>query len=72
MKEVIEPIDKNLIEKELTPERFLRKTNNGGNELYIINQHNSPNVMQEVGRLRELTFRNAGGGTGRVPGIQRE
>jgi hypothetical protein len=65
MKEVIEAVNKNLIEKELTPERFLRKTNNGGNELYIINHHNSPNIMKEVGRLRELTFRNAGGGTGK-------
>lgn len=65
MKEVIEAIDKNIIEKELTPERFLRKTNNGGNELYIVNHHNSPNIMREVGRLRELTFRNAGGGTGK-------
>lgn len=65
MKEVAEPVDKKLIIKELTPERFLRKTNNGGNELYIINHHNSPNIMREVGRLRELTFRNAGGGTGK-------
>lgn len=65
MKEVIEPVDKRLLINELTPERFLRKTNNGGNELYIINHHNSPNIMKEVGRLRELTFRNAGGGTGK-------
>lgn len=65
MKEVIEAVDKDLLEKELVPERFLRKTNNGGNELYIINHHNSPNLMREVGRLRELTFRNAGGGTGK-------
>jgi len=65
MKEVIEPVNKKLLINELTPERFLRKTNNGGNELYIINHHNSPNIMREVGRLRELTFRNAGGGTGK-------
>ncbi|MCB2197272.1 MAG: GNAT family N-acetyltransferase [Bacteroidetes bacterium] len=65
MKDVIEAVDRNLLEKELTKERFLRKTNNGGNELYIINHHNAPNVMREVGRLRELTFRNAGGGTGK-------
>lgn len=65
MKDVIEAVDRNLIEKELTKERFLRNTNNGGNELYIINHHNSPNVMREIGRLRELTFRNAGGGTGK-------
>ncbi|OFX90332.1 MAG: hemolysin [Bacteroidetes bacterium GWF2_33_16] len=66
MKDIIEPIDKRLIERELTPEKFLRKTNNGGNELYIINYHNSPYTMQEIGRLRELTFRNAGGGTGKA------
>ncbi|MDA3954538.1 MAG: GNAT family N-acetyltransferase [Bacteroidales bacterium] len=64
MKDVIEAVNKDLIIGELTSERFLRKTNNGGNELYIINYHNSPNTMREVGRLRELTFRNAGGGTG--------
>lgn len=65
MKEVIEAVDRELILKELTKDKFLRKTNNGGNELYIINHHNSPNIMKEVGRLRELTFREAGGGTGK-------
>ncbi len=65
MKKVVSPVDKKLIEKELTHDRFLRNTNNGGNKLYIINYHNSPNIMREVGRLRELTFRNAGGGTGK-------
>ncbi|MGE0088336.1 MAG: GNAT family N-acetyltransferase [Bacteroidales bacterium] len=65
MKEIIEPIDKKLIKAELTHEKFLRKTNNVGNELYIINYHNSPNTLNEIGRLRELTFRNAGGGTGK-------
>lgn len=65
MKDVIDPVDKTLIINELTPEKFLRKTNNGGNELYIINHHNSPNTMREIGRLRELTFRNSGGGTGK-------
>lgn len=64
MKPIIEPVDRKLIEKELTEERFLRKTNNGGNMLYIVNAHNSPNVMREIGRLRELSFRDSGGGTG--------
>lgn len=65
MKEVVAAVEKELILKELTKDKFLRKTNNGGNELYVINHHNSPNIMREVGRLRELTFRNAGGGTGK-------
>jgi len=64
MEQIIEHVDKKLLEQELTPERFIRHTNNAGNELYIFSAHNSPNLMQEVGRLRELTFRSAGGGTG--------
>lgn len=65
MKQVILPVDKELIEMELTPEKFLRNTNNGSNELYIITFHDSPNTMREIGRLREITFRLAGGGTGK-------
>lgn len=53
------------IVKELTRERFLRKTNNGNNEVYIFTSHDSETLMTEVGRLRELTFRSAGGGTGK-------
>ncbi|MDD2798194.1 MAG: GNAT family N-acetyltransferase [Bacteroidales bacterium] len=64
MQKVIDPIAKELIIKELTDERFLRKTNKGGNEIYIVNHHNAPNTMQEIGRLREVAFREAGGGTG--------
>jgi hypothetical protein len=29
-----------------------------------VNIHNAPNVVREIGRLREITFRDAGGGTG--------
>jgi hypothetical protein len=65
MHEIISPIPKDFIIKELTPDKFVRTTNNAGNELYIITCHDSPNLMQEIGRLRELTFRAAGGGTGK-------
>ena len=63
-KEIIAPIDKSIIKKELTPERFIRQTRKGENEIYIVNHHNSPNTVQEIGRLREVTFRASGGGTG--------
>lgn len=63
-KDIIPPIDRALIEAELTPERFIRKTNNGSNLIYIVNNQNAPNTLREIGRLRELTFREAGGGTG--------
>lgn len=68
---IIEPVDTALIEAELTPERFLRQTNKGGNELYVITAHNAPNVMREIGRLREIAFRMAGGGTGKECDIDR-
>jgi hypothetical protein len=57
------PIEK--IEAELTKDRFLRYTNNANNEVYIFNNNESPVLMHEVGRVRELTFRHAGGGTGK-------
>jgi len=65
MKEIIPPVPRGLIESELTKDKFQRKTNKAGNEIYIINHHNSPNLMREIGRLREITFRAAGGGTGK-------
>jgi len=65
MKEIIPPVPRDLIIKDLTPEKFVRTTNNAGNELYIVTAHDSPNLMREIGRLRELTFRTAGGGTGK-------
>ena len=64
MKEIIAPVDKDLIKSELTIDRFLRSTNKANNEIYIVNAHNSPHTMREIGRLREIAFRNAGGGTG--------
>lgn len=64
MQEIIPPVDRELLKAELNKDVFLRYTNNGNNEIYLINYHNSPNAMREIGRLRELTFRGAGGGTG--------
>lgn len=64
MNKIIDPVPVADIMSELTQERFFRKTNNAGNELYIVNAHNSPAIMREIGRLREISFRDAGGGTG--------
>jgi hypothetical protein len=64
MQEIIDAIDRGLIEAELTPARFVKRTNSGNNEIYIVTYHNAPNVTREIGRLREITFRDAGGGTG--------
>ena len=64
MEEIIAPISKDILKSELTEERRLRFTNKSNNEIYIVTAHNAPNVMKEVGRLREIAFRAAGGGTG--------
>ncbi|HOH84304.1 MAG TPA: GNAT family N-acetyltransferase [Bacteroidales bacterium] len=65
MENIIAPVSKSVLEKELSDKYFFRKTNFGNNHIYIVNAHNAPNVMQEIGRLREITFRDAGGGTGK-------
>lgn len=62
---IIQPISKELIKSELTPEKQLRMTNKSHNEIYVITANDSPNVMKEIGRLRETAFREAGGGTGK-------
>ena len=62
--EIIQPIDKALLKRELSAERQLRMTNKSHNEIYIVTAHEAPNVMKEIGRLREIAFRSAGGGTG--------
>jgi hypothetical protein len=64
MLRIIPPVKRALLEEELTAEKFVRKTNNGNNLIYIFDYKDSPNLMKEIGRLREITFRDSGGGTG--------
>ena len=64
MEPIIAPVSLELIKAELTPSKKLRDTNKGGNEIYVINHHDSPNIMMEIGRLREEAFRDSGGGSG--------
>ena len=65
MEEIIAPIAKEILKAELTEERRMRFTNKSNNEIYVVTAHNAPNVMKEIGRLREIAFRAAGGGTGK-------
>lgn len=64
MKDIIAPVPREALMAELTPDKLMRKTNKADNEIYIITHHDSPNVMREIGRVREITFRDAGGGMG--------
>jgi hypothetical protein len=69
MEPIIEKIDRELLKQELTPGRFIRFTNAGKNEIYIFNGSEAPHLMKELGRLREISFRKAGGGTGKEADI---
>ena len=62
---IIQPISKEVLKSELTPDKQLRMTNKSNNKIFVVTAHNAPNVMKEIGRLREMVFREAGGGTGK-------
>ena len=64
MEPIIAPVSVEILKSELTPAKKLRDTNKSHNEIYVINHHDSPNVMREIGRLREEAFRDSGGGSG--------
>lgn len=64
MEPIIAPVSVDILKSELTPAKKLRDTNKSKNEIYVINHHDSPNVMREIGRLREEAFRDSGGGSG--------
>ena len=65
MEPIIEPVDKKLLARELTAQKFIRNSERCGNLLFEVTAENSPNVMREIGRLREISFRESGGGTGK-------
>ncbi len=62
--EIIAPIPKEVLKAELTDDKRLRMTSKSNNEVYVVTWQDSPNVVREIGRLREIAFRAAGGGTG--------
>lgn len=61
---IIAPVPREELERELTPDKKIRDTNKAGNEIYIVTAADSPATMREIGRVREVSFRDAGGGTG--------
>lgn len=65
MQDIIQRVERQLLKAELTEDRLLRHTNKGGNEIYVVEASTAPHTMREIGRLREIAFREAGGGTGK-------
>ncbi len=66
MEKIIDPVPVELLKAELTSDKRLEKTNKGHNELYVVTWQDSPNVVTEIGRIREEAFRAAGGSTGKA------
>ena len=64
MEKIIDRVSVDLLKAELTPDKKLCDTNKAGNEIYVVDCFNAPNVLREIGRLREIAFRDSGGGTG--------
>lgn len=66
MEDIIAPIPVDILLSELTEDKRLRFTNKSNNEVYVLTWQDAPNVLREIGRLREIAFRAAGGGTGKA------
>ena len=66
MEDIIAPIPVDILLSELTEDKRLRFTNKSHNEIYVLTWQDAPNVLREIGRLREIAFRAAGGGTGKA------
>ena len=63
MQPIIPPVETALLEKELEG-HLLRPSNKADNLIYDITAHECPNVMREIARLREISYRDGGGATG--------
>lgn len=66
MEPIIDPVDIELIKAELTADKKLGDTNKGGNELYVVTWKDAPNTIREIGRLREVSYREAGASSGKA------
>lgn len=62
-KNVIHPQSRKLIKTQLMDSKNLGTTCDG-KKIFLTHFYNSPDVMKEIARLREITFRKVGEGTG--------
>ncbi|MDW8307065.1 MAG: lysophospholipid acyltransferase family protein [Leptospiraceae bacterium] len=62
-KNVIHPVDRRFIKAELLNAPLLGETEDGM-KIFLVTKDEAPTTLREVARLRELTFRKVGEGTG--------
>ena len=63
MEAIIPPVDRSVLIQELEG-HLLRPSNKADNLIYDITAHECQNVMREIARLREISYRDGGGATG--------
>jgi len=64
-KTVIHPIDSRILKKELYENELLGYTYDE-KKIFLVEYDTATNVLKEIARLRELTFRKVGEGTGNI------
>lgn len=60
---IVDPIPKDILEKEIEKLQDLKVWSEKNYEVYISPTSAIPNIIKEIGRLREITFREVGEGT---------
>lgn len=60
---IIEPISSELIRQEIDAIQSCRTLSYDNFDCYVVGSDYIPNILQEIGRLREVTFRAVGEGT---------
>lgn len=69
---IVDPVDPDLIEAELAELPAEAKLlENGDQVIYAAEADRLPNILHEIGRLREITFRAVGEGTGKPIDLDR-
>jgi putative hemolysin len=63
-KNIIHPVERRLIKRELNNSKLLSLTNDGM-QIFLTSKNDSPYSLNEIARLREITFRKVGEGTGK-------
>jgi putative hemolysin len=64
-KTIIHPVTAKMLKQDLNNCKLLGYTSDS-KKIFVVDYHEAPNVMREIARLRELTFRKVGEGTGKT------
>lgn len=72
-KNIITPVDSELMQKEVEAlrDKDMRLLESKNYEVFLASSEDIPNILQEIGRLREITFRAIGEGTNKAIDLDR-